>query len=98
MDKYDEKADVMAHRIGSFLVGESVNDVVRLTPSVAKNIAQALRESAAEAFEEVRYYCKGSASEWAGVMDEFVTRKIVLLGGTFDDQRKYARLRKRGGS
>ena len=41
-----------------------------------------------EAFEEVRHYCKGIYGDGAGAVDEFCTRKIISLGGKFDDSRK----------
>lgn len=50
-----------------------------------------------EAFDEVRYYLRGIGprdNPTAGAIDEFCTRKIVTLGGTFDDDRKFCGLKK----
>lgn len=50
-----------------------------------------------EAFDEVRYYLRGIGphdNPTAGAVDEFCTRKIVTLGGTFDDDGKFCGLKK----
>lgn len=56
---------------------------------------------AMEAFEEVRHFTKGIGPQdniAAGMVDEFCTRKIISLGGTFDDNRKLACLDEAEGS
>ena len=58
-----------------------------------KKAEDELAKARAEAFEEVRYFLRGVGTpddHIAGTIDEFCTRKIVTLGGTFDDDRKFA--------
>lgn len=49
-----------------------------------------VREAKAETFESVRYFTKGIYGDEAGAIYEFCTRRIIELGGTFDEDRNFS--------